>query len=52
VLGHGPPDLVTTTGSFSQIDIIWGNPGMPLFLRSLASFSRLILFDRRGTIAR
>jgi class 3 adenylate cyclase len=49
VLGHGPPDLVMTTGGFSQIDIIWEDPGIALFLRTLASFSRLILFDRRGT---
>jgi class 3 adenylate cyclase len=48
VLGHGP-DLVMTTGGFSQIDIIWEDPGIALFLRTLASFSRVILFDRRGT---
>jgi class 3 adenylate cyclase len=49
VLGHGPPDLVLTFGSFGHIDIAWEDPGIALFLRSLASFSRLILFDRRGT---
>src|SRR5919109_2173121 len=49
VLGQGPPDLVMTTGGFSQIDIVWEDPGIALFLRSLASFSRVILFDRRGT---
>jgi class 3 adenylate cyclase len=49
VLGQGPPDLVMTTGGFSQIDIIWEDPGIALFLRTLASFARLILFDRRGT---
>jgi class 3 adenylate cyclase len=49
VLGQGPPDLVMTTGGFSQIEIIWEDPGIALFLRTLASFSRLILFDRRGT---
>jgi pimeloyl-ACP methyl ester carboxylesterase len=38
-----------TTGGFSQIDIIWEDPGIALFLHTLASFSRLILFDRRGT---
>jgi class 3 adenylate cyclase len=48
VLGHGP-DLVMTTGGFSQIDVVWEDPGIALFLRTLASFSRLILFDRRGT---
>jgi class 3 adenylate cyclase len=49
VLGHGPPDLVLTFGSFGHIDIAWEDPGIALFLRTLASFSRLILFDRRGT---
>jgi class 3 adenylate cyclase len=49
VLGQGPPDLVMTTGGFSQIDIVWEDSGIALFLRTLASFSRLILFDRRGT---
>jgi pimeloyl-ACP methyl ester carboxylesterase len=48
-LGHGPPDLVFTFGSYSHVDIAWEDPGIALFLRALASFSRLILFDRRGT---
>jgi class 3 adenylate cyclase len=47
VLGDGPPDLVMT-GAMT-IDVAWEDPGVALFLRSLASFSRLILFDRRGT---
>jgi class 3 adenylate cyclase len=49
VLGQGPPDLVMSVGSFSHIDIAWEDPGLALFFRRLASFSRLILFDRRGT---
>jgi class 3 adenylate cyclase len=48
-LGQGPPDLVLAFGSFGHIDIAWEDPGIALFLRTLASFSRLILFDRRGT---
>jgi class 3 adenylate cyclase len=47
-LGQGPPDLVFTMGTFSHLDIIWDDPGSALFLRSLASFCRLIFFDRRG----
>jgi class 3 adenylate cyclase len=47
VLGEGPPDLVMT-GAVT-IDVAWEDPGVALFLRSLASFSRLILFDRRST---
>jgi class 3 adenylate cyclase/pimeloyl-ACP methyl ester carboxylesterase len=49
VLGQGPPDLVFTTGAFSHVDMAWEDPQIALFLRRLASFSRLIRFDRRGT---
>jgi pimeloyl-ACP methyl ester carboxylesterase len=49
VLGEGSPDLVMTTGSFGHVDMAWEDPGIALFLRTLASFARLIMFDRRGT---
>ena len=49
VLGEGPPDLVMTTGNYSHVDMVWEDPGIALFLRTLASFSRLVVFDRRGT---
>jgi pimeloyl-ACP methyl ester carboxylesterase len=49
VVGHGPPDLVMTTASFGDIDVAWEDPGLALFYRTLASFSRLILLNRRGT---
>ena len=49
VLGQGPPDLAMVPASFGHIDIAWEDPGIALFLQTLASFSRLILFDRRGT---
>lgn len=49
VLGAGPPDLVMTTGNYSHVDMVWEDPGIARFLRTLASFSRLIVFDRRGT---
>ena len=49
VLGEGPPDLVLTSGSLAPVDMAWEDPGIALFFRTLASFSRLILFDRRGT---
>jgi class 3 adenylate cyclase len=49
VVGDGPPDLVLTLNSFGHVDIGWEEPGYALFLRTLASFSRVILFDRRGT---
>jgi pimeloyl-ACP methyl ester carboxylesterase len=49
VLGEGPPDLVLARRSYGHIDVAWEDPGITLFLRTLASFCRLILFDRRGT---
>jgi class 3 adenylate cyclase len=48
VLGDGPPDLVLAPGSFGHLDTAWEDPGSALFFRTLASFCRLILFDRRG----
>jgi pimeloyl-ACP methyl ester carboxylesterase len=38
-----------TTGNYSHVEMVWEDPGIALFLRMLASFSRLIVFDRRGT---
>lgn len=47
VLGDGSVDLVCFTGIGSHLEFMWDWAGP--FLRQLASFSRLILFDRRGT---
>jgi class 3 adenylate cyclase len=49
VLGQGPPDLVLTAGSFGHVDLTWEDPALALHYRTLASFSRLIRFDRLGT---
>jgi pimeloyl-ACP methyl ester carboxylesterase len=49
VLGKGPLDLVLVPGSVSNIDIFWEEPALARFLTRLSSFSRLILFDKRGT---
>jgi class 3 adenylate cyclase/pimeloyl-ACP methyl ester carboxylesterase len=49
VMGQGPPDLVATPGSFTHVDIMWEDPAAAVFYRRLASFSRLIRFDRLGT---
>ena len=48
VLGNGPPDLLYVYGLGSNIDLVWDQPGSEMFTQ-LASFSRLIMFDRRGT---
>ena len=49
VLGRGPVDLVLTPGWISNIDAAWDLPPLRSFGRQLASISRLILFDRRGS---
>src|SRR5918998_1401634 len=49
VLGNGAFDLVLVPGFISHLDCAWDEPGLAAFLKRLASFSRLILFDKRGT---
>jgi len=49
VLGEGPPDLVYVSGWVSHLEYQWEEPGYTAFLERLASFARLILFDKRGT---
>jgi pimeloyl-ACP methyl ester carboxylesterase len=49
VTGDGPNDLVYVPGWVSNIEVMWEDPGLARFLTSLASFSRLIIFDKRGT---
>lgn len=49
VLGSGPRDLVFVMGWVSHLEYFWEEPNFAKFLRRLASFSRLILFDKRGT---
>jgi len=48
VLGDGPLDLVYLPSIGDCIDLRWEWPPYASFLRRLASFSRLIMFDRRG----
>jgi class 3 adenylate cyclase len=49
VVGDGPIDLVLANGPCSHIEIGWDEPTSARCMRRLASFSRLVLFDRRGT---
>lgn len=49
VVGHGSVDLVFVPGFISNLDHYWDEPNMAHFLSRLGSFSRLILFDKRGT---
>ena len=49
VVGDAPRDLVLVPGWVSNIEVFWEEPACARFLRRLASFARLILFDKRGT---
>src|ERR1700736_4412104 len=49
VIGEGDLDLVFVPGFVSHIMAGWEEPRLAGFLRRLASFSRLVLFDKRGT---
>jgi pimeloyl-ACP methyl ester carboxylesterase/class 3 adenylate cyclase len=49
VTGEGPFDLVFVPGYVTHIELAWTLPSFAPFLRQLASFSRLIRFDKRGT---
>jgi class 3 adenylate cyclase len=49
VVGDGPVDLVFVPPWVSDVEIQWEEPRFARFLRGLASFSRLITFDKRGT---
>src|SRR4051812_36176959 len=49
VLGRGAFDLVATPGFVSHLEHQWEEPRFARYLERMASFSRLIIFDKRGT---
>jgi class 3 adenylate cyclase len=49
VVGDGPLDLVLVSGFVSHLELDWEEPRSAYFLDRLASFARLIRFDKRGT---
>lgn len=49
VIGNGDIDVVFVMGWVSHLEYFWKEPHFAAFLGRLASFSRLILFDKRGT---
>ena len=49
VIGEGPVDLLWVPGFVSHMEAGWQSPETASFIRRLASFCRLILFDKRGT---
>jgi pimeloyl-ACP methyl ester carboxylesterase len=48
-VGEGPLGLVLIFAAWSNVDVAWEEPSVARFLRRLASFSRLIVVDKRGT---
>ncbi len=48
IVGDGPRDLVYVPTWISQVEHLWEEPRIARYFERLASFSRLILFDRRG----
>lgn len=49
VVGGGPVDLVYVPGWVSHVELAWELPDLARGFERLASFSRVILFDKRGT---
>src|SRR5215213_5438236 len=48
-VGDGPIDLLYVPQSISAMEHIWDHPRVARFFARLAGFTRLILFDRRGS---
>ncbi|MGH2864483.1 MAG: adenylate/guanylate cyclase domain-containing protein [Solirubrobacteraceae bacterium] len=49
VVGSGPVDLLVSPGFVSHLDLQWTDPAISRFATRLASFSRLIIYDKPGT---
>jgi class 3 adenylate cyclase len=49
VIGEGPPDLVLVPHWNSNVEALWDFPPLARFVRHLAGFGRVVLFDKRGT---
>jgi class 3 adenylate cyclase len=49
VLGNGPVDIIYVPPFVSNLELQWQEPQQARYLQRLASFSRLVMFDKRGT---
>src|SRR5436190_3945528 len=49
VFGGGDLDLVLVNGFITHVELVWEHPPAVRFLEGLASFARVITFDRRGS---
>jgi pimeloyl-ACP methyl ester carboxylesterase len=50
VTGTGPFDVIFVPGFVSNVELDWGDSLRAAFLSRLASFSRLIMLDKRGQV--
>src|SRR3989449_6860834 len=50
VVGDGPIDLVLVLGFATHVELQWESPPFARFFERISSFSRLIIFDKRGTV--
>jgi class 3 adenylate cyclase len=48
VHGDAPVDLVLVPGAFTNLDVLWEIPEYRSHIEALASFARVITFDKRG----
>jgi pimeloyl-ACP methyl ester carboxylesterase len=49
IVGDGPIDLVLVLGFATHLELQWELPPFARFFERISSFSRLIMFDKRGT---
>jgi class 3 adenylate cyclase/pimeloyl-ACP methyl ester carboxylesterase len=49
VVGDGPRDLVIVPGFVSHVDLSWEHPPYERFMERLATFARVLVFDKRGS---
>jgi class 3 adenylate cyclase len=49
VIGEGPLDLIVVPGFVSNVEHLWEMPGVAAILERIASYARLITWDKRGT---
>jgi pimeloyl-ACP methyl ester carboxylesterase len=49
IYGDGPIDIVLVPGWVSHLEVAWEHPGYRRFMDRLASFARVVVYDKRGT---
>ncbi len=49
VVGDGAIDLIYIPSAFGHLETYWEEPAVEYFLRRLGAFSRLVIFDKRGS---